>query len=1320
MIRSLSYMSILRTLLSAIALFVIASSASAQDEHFFMLPEGGCHTYEDVDPVTGERIVLTGREAEEASRQHRAHYASTSDGLGQYNKSGVGVLGTLGDVTIPVIMVDFSDQGFLESSTVAEYDRWFNEEGYSNDGHNGSVRDFFIAQSNGMFRPYFKVFGIAHTGKSYATYGSGGINAENTGQLLKDVVGKYSYSGCTTSLCIIVYAGQGEHRGAGENRIWAKFSEFGFFDFQKFSSCLYINEALTSTAREGIGTACHEICHALGLPDVYTTGSSGCVSPGNWDLMATGNYVNNSKTPMALCALERSQCGWLQMTELTSARSGVKLAPGEAAFTRSSGSSSEYYIFENRTNNHWTPGAMDGGMLVYHVDYNKSAWENTQVNYDASHPRMMFVYANNASGAAYDSDYHAALYPSAAKNDRLDTSSSPAMTAYNGNFNGRGIYNIRRDGVFITFDFGSASSNVPPIYNSISEKGVPAAQYNFFRQVGSSPVSLSQVDESKTYALYNPHFTTYATYNPGSSNGQKYLWAAGMTGDDDQAVSYSALSAPYNPSSNYNIWRVKKVANGQYYFINEGSGLYLSTPFRTASHPCEWSPNPCILYASNRADGLFTLSTSATTYDYACVAPQNGDKPILNYLASDDGAGWQLYPIVEGSDTYKATSAQFPINVGFDASGTNTEGRSLTHIGLQVTGADVQRRDAKSPLRTYQNLTDEAFVVPAGAILRPTIGYNGSSMHGYFYIDYNQDGTLSLPASHSDRDEDLCAYNFWSEGSTNGRGYNSSGLYLRATDSYISNDVMTMPSAIAPTQPGTYYIRYKVDWDNIDPAGSSSLTTNNGFIVDAKLIVVDDGGGTVDPEVPVATEGIRFPINFAEDATGASSDANRRLNYVAIKSEDNAVQSVRALSEWKTYQNMSETATFKVKAGTKFIPSIGYGGSWMNGYFYMDLNHDGNLYANASTGAQGNELLSYTFYNSSSDTFGYNSLGMMTTNANSVANGVITMPEVTAPETPGTYYARYKVDWNNIEPGGNSTEANHIVKNSGFIVDIAFEVVDGEVEPVDPVDPIEPVDPIDPVDPPVTPVDPDEGEDYFTPDPDSPTVFPISVGTTDVGDNTGRTLSYVALTVDGGAEQKISIEPATRVIYNDHRNECFTVVAGDTFTPEIGFNGSWMHGYLYIDLGRDGELSYNATEVSQAGTDCVSYTFWSGSTSDTAGYNSDGTRLTGDKRSTTVDDRRIPLPKVTAPSKPGTYYMRFKVDWNDVNPAGSTVSGNTIKKNSGFIVDLALRVLDPLDVNQDGRVTIVDLARTVDTLQQNGGGATLDTVEAIKNRILKK
>lgn len=1318
--------STLRRALLLMALFAgTFATADAQDIHedgYALLP-GGCHFYVDIDEETGERHVYQGAEAQAASTRRKAHAASTSDGLGQYGKSSLGPIGSMGDVEIPVVLADFSDQKFLstdDATTIAKVDRWFNEEGYSDEGMTGSVRDYFIAQSGGMFRPHFKIMGLQHTGNSVATYGAGGSNQENVEGLAHKVCPPYNYSqwGSTVPLCIIMYAGNGQHQSGQDSQIWAKFVEYsGLGDAaslfgQHFRSYLYINES-NGYEMNGIGTACHEISHAMGLPDIYDTKGGGCVTPGLWDLMASGNYVNGGHTPMAYSALERSQCGWLQIREL-SGTGACTLKPQEAALVRSSGYNGEYYIFENRTNNRWTPSDMGGGLLVFHVEYGSSQWENSKVNTVAGHPRMMFVFANNASSASYSSEYKAALYPSPAKNDRLDPSSTPAMTAYNGDFNGKGIYNIRRCGTDITFDYGAAISDVRPIYNSVDEYTAPSAVHNMLRKVGTTPVaSISQIDESKSYALYNPHFTTYATYNPGTSNGRKYLWAMGMTGDETHAVSYNAMSTPYSPASNYNTWRVKKLSDGRVMLQNEGSGLYLSTNFTSANVPCPWDANASSLYVKELSSGLFAFSTSGNDGDWACVAPQNGDRPIVNWLSSDDGAGWQLFPIEVGEDKYTAGETAFPINFDKTASGTSTEGRSLSYVALRTTDGNVQRADAASPIRTYQNLSATTFTVKKNSVIYPSIGYNGAWMHGYFYIDYNQDGQLSMPTTHSNRDTDLCSFNFWSEGMTGNRGYNSSGNYISNQTNYVVDNVMSLPAAIAPAVPGTYHMRYKVDWDNIQPGGSTQIVENSGFIVDVTLVVEDDGVA----EHPDADLDPVFPISVAKKAQGTHSDGNRVATYVALTPEGGEEQRIDAFGSRQIYQNLTNLAAFTVKAGSKFTPAIGYNGSWMHGYLYIDANQDGTLVADASTGSKTNEMLSYTFYNSTSETNGYNSLGVLLSgdNRNSVQNGAITLPVCTAPSTPGTYYMRYKVDWNNIEPGGSTVQNNLIAANNGYILDVKLVVTeDDTVDPIDPVDPLDPVDPIDPVDP--------DGGDYFTPDPNSETVFPISVATNAEGQNTGRTLSYVALTVEGGEEQKVGFSPAVRRIYNDCRNEAFVVNPGDRFLPTIGFNGSWMHGYLYIDLDRNGELSYNPNAVSQSGTDCVAFSFWSGSASDTAGYDSDNNRITGDKRNVVINDKLIQLPVVTAPSTPGVYYMRYKVDWNDVNPAGSTVTNNTILKNSGFIVDLALRVKDPLDINGDGRVTIADVAEAVTLLLVNddNSGVTFQTVEAIRDRILQK
>jgi len=204
-------------------------------------------------------------------------------------------------------------------------------------------------------------------------------------------------------------------------------------------------------------------------------------------------------------------------------------------------------------------------------------------------------------------------------------------------------------------------------------------------------------------------------------------------------------------------------------------------------------------------------------------------------------------------------------------------------------------------------------------------------------------------------------------------------------------------------------------------------------------------------------------------------------------------------------------------------------------------------------------------------------------------------------------------------------------------------------------------------------------------DPDIPeaeAVFPINFDIDTENSRSDRTLGYISIVPNGASEQKA--EPLNNKAYQDLTRSSFSVTAGDSFVPRIGYNGNWMHGYFYIDLDGDGTLSYNANQVSQEGKELLAYSFWSGSTaSDDTGYNSAGTKLTGNSRNT-VSNGIITMPSVTAPSEAGTYYARYKVDWNSADPAGrvgangsASASDNGILNNGGFIIDIKLNVTQP-------------------------------------------
>lgn len=146
----------------------------------------------------------------------------------------------------------------------------------------------------------------------------------------------------------------------------------------------------------------------------------------------------------------------------------------------------------------------------------------------------------------------------------------------------------------------------------------------------------------------------------------------------------------------------------------------------------------------------------------------------------------------------------------------------------------------------------------------------------------------------------------------------------------------------------------------------------------------------------------------------------------------------------------------------------------------------------------------------------------------------------------------------------------------------------------------------------------------------------------------------------------------TKKMYADQTLHSFVVKAGATVDPSIDFaynanNGAWMDGYVYIDRNRNGQFDVTVPGASWKldwANDLVSY---SGLTlSDKTLYNSAGVKLDN------LSD--VEPPAFQAPTEPGFYYMRYKVDWDSSDPAGRVDNTNNIITNGGGIIDVRLRV----------------------------------------------
>ncbi len=189
--------------------------------------------------------------------------------------------------------------------------------------------------------------------------------------------------------------------------------------------------------------------------------------------------------------------------------------------------------------------------------------------------------------------------------------------------------------------------------------------------------------------------------------------------------------------------------------------------------------------------------------------------------------------------------------------------------------------------------------------------------------------------------------------------------------------------------------------------------------------------------------------------------------------------------------------------------------------------------------------------------------------------------------------------------------------------------------------------------------------------------YAINFPRTQVRTRTDRELVSISLTAEGEAKQTLTVDGQHP--YNDLTEDASSVLsvpAGATITTTFGYSGSWMHGYVYIDLENDKQFSFNEGSTTQTGTDLLTFSFYSGSfSSDNAGYNSLGTQITGISRNV------LNPPTFQAPTTPGDYRIRFKVDWNSVDAGGQkaldgTCTGqNGILANGGYIVDAILSVV---------------------------------------------
>lgn len=341
---------------------------------------------------------------------------------------------TTGKHDVLVILVQFANKKFSSGNNPAEYyDKFFHQEGFSENGAKGSVYDFYRYGSNYLYDPQFKVYGPVTLSGNYSDYAGGNQGTADTYKLIQEAVplvnSQYDVDfsqfdtdgdGAVDNVYCI-YAGYGQADSQDSNTIWphsGNLSSVNRTDHTFKVDGVTIDRYTVSQELNGqtdkpvgIGTFVHEFGHVLGLADHYNTSSSTLTNqPGMWDVMASGSYNNQQNCPPTFSAFERCSLGWSSLTELNATASGIiSTKPyedtGEAYRISVADNESEYYIIENRQQKGWDTYLPGHGLLVWHIDEDQAVWDKNAVNAAQNHQRVDIVEASNVptvAGSAND------------------------------------------------------------------------------------------------------------------------------------------------------------------------------------------------------------------------------------------------------------------------------------------------------------------------------------------------------------------------------------------------------------------------------------------------------------------------------------------------------------------------------------------------------------------------------------------------------------------------------------------------------------------------------------------------------------------------------------------------------------------------------------------------------------------------------------------------------------------------------------------------------------------------------------------------------
>ena len=212
---------------------------------------------------------------------------------------------------------------------------------------------------------------------------------------------------------LVLHTGDAQEDGGNQNAIWSHYAPLspGFTVGEKS-----IGAYTLASFSSGLGTMIHEMLHMFGAVDLYDVHSaipsSDWSGVGAWDIMASGNWNGNGRTPALPTSGTLDLIGAYEPLDLPIGELGpvenesYAILPhvSSAGIVRIGISPGEYIWMESRIEQGFDRELPSHGLLVTHEDRNFADFEHNEVNRDPEHAYLKVVEADGDASLSNGDD----------------------------------------------------------------------------------------------------------------------------------------------------------------------------------------------------------------------------------------------------------------------------------------------------------------------------------------------------------------------------------------------------------------------------------------------------------------------------------------------------------------------------------------------------------------------------------------------------------------------------------------------------------------------------------------------------------------------------------------------------------------------------------------------------------------------------------------------------------------------------------------------------------------------------------------------------